>query len=317
MRREAYIISPGSLSLDSITNDILDAVSSVTPAAEQTDFKVMWGPYFKALVELVLKYYHNIYKTDTLAHIQEIKSKDLEPIADRLVEGLSRAWELPVEDGQAGSAIDAVGADLTSELEKWHGQVAGQLEEKAEASKARKEKAEAKQEEFVPQPPPEEPTDPEARAMRDRMEALAEAEAEFGRELREVDLGTTRNIGKNLPLLRDILKEKFSAPGTEGQKKSSALIAKNSEYDKTKGAWDLDRDARIIRRRKNMIANALADKPAVPYVTGDTLVLTHNGSLVSGVLESATDTDYTLRVGDTLVTVPHEVVVEPGMEGMF
>ncbi len=97
----------------------------------------------------------------------------------------------------------------------------------------------------------------------------------------------------------------------------AGLITKHSEFDKTKGAWEVDKTDNMLHRRKTLIAHAVKGEPVVPYNVGENLAFVYNGSMLSGTISKISSTAYTMVANGTEYTVAHENVFDPGLEGMF
>ena len=97
----------------------------------------------------------------------------------------------------------------------------------------------------------------------------------------------------------------------------SALIKKNEEYDKTHGPWELDIEAKALRRRKIMVANAVMGRPPVPFTLGDMVGFSRSSSVTSGKILAIAATDYILETDKGVVKVSHEAVFEPAATDLF
>lgn len=98
---------------------------------------------------------------------------------------------------------------------------------------------------------------------------------------------------------------------------TTALIRKHEEFDKTKGPWELDLEAKALRRRKLMVQNAVLGRPVLPYKVGDKVAFTRNTALVAGEIMDITQDTYVLKTDSGEVEVAHGSVFDPGFEGLF
>ena len=103
----------------------------------------------------------------------------------------------------------------------------------------------------------------------------------------------------------------------EGITTSSALIKKNEEFDKTKGPWEIDLEAKALRRRKVMVANALLGRPPLPYTVGDSVAFSRGSSLDCGSIVDITATHYVVKAKNDQVEIAHEAVFEPAIKELF
>ena len=122
-------------------------------------------------------------------------------------------------------------------------------------------------------------------------------------------------------MFQDVEKEykKMEKPPKGPYSKEAGLITKNQQFDSMKGMgpWELDKEAKAIKRRKVMVANAMFGFPPVPFAIGDTVGFSRGSALDSGVIVNITKTNYTLRTAAGDVLVDHENVFEPASTGLF
>jgi hypothetical protein len=127
---------------------------------------------------------------------------------------------------------------------------------------------------------------------------------------------------------QDIRKEERPGRGPEKEiparqraslRMDAGLIMKNQEYDATKGQgpWELDIEAKAIRRRKVMVANAMLGRPPVPFALGDVVGFDRGSSITSGKILAIAAADYILETAKGVVKVNHEAVFEPSATDLF
>ena len=99
----------------------------------------------------------------------------------------------------------------------------------------------------------------------------------------------------------------------------SGLILKNQEYDamKGEGPWELDIEAKAIRRRKVMVANAMMGRPPVPFAIGDVVGFDLGSTITSGKILAIAAAHYIVETPKGVATVSHEAVFEPSATDLF
>ncbi|HRZ77404.1 MAG TPA: hypothetical protein P5248_08560 [Bacteroidales bacterium] len=98
---------------------------------------------------------------------------------------------------------------------------------------------------------------------------------------------------------------------------AAGLIKKHEEYDKTRGPWELDIEAKALRRRKVMVANSMMGRPPVPYTLGDTVGFSRGSEITSGKILAIAASTYIVETLKGVTKVAHEEVFEPSATNLF
>jgi hypothetical protein len=101
---------------------------------------------------------------------------------------------------------------------------------------------------------------------------------------------------------------------------TSAIIVKNQEFDamKGQGPWELDLEAKAIRRRKVMVANAIMGRPPVPFTINDTVGFSRGSAIDSGKIVAIKAHSYIVEnAAKNRTEVDHEAVFETSATDLF
>ena len=100
---------------------------------------------------------------------------------------------------------------------------------------------------------------------------------------------------------------------------TSALITKNKEFDASNGMgpWEMDKEAKVIQRRKVMVANAIMGRVPVPYAIGETVGFSCGSTIESGKIIAIKAHTFIVENAKAKTEVAHEAVFETSATDLF